>query len=453
MSLLRRAGWERGSSGGAGHYVWAPIALVVLALLTSVVTPLLLRERERAINRELQEVLNPARALLAQKRAAFERGISSRAAYEISGNPTFQARGAEWKKRERVATAALPPLISQLGPRPRAAWARAQRIEFRIDSAGSQTDASEPTRAEQFDLLPVADERVDSLLAALDQVDAELVREVSFRQDRLDVVIFRSWVVSAALGVLGLAAVLSVAMLTRREQRARAVAEAAVRSRDEVVSIVSHDLRNPLSTVTMATGFLLETIPRVDTRAAERRQLEIVRRAAESMDHMIQDLLDIARIETGRLAVETAPICVADLVQEAVGMLEPIAEKQGKRLVSTVQEGLPAVNADRERMLQIFSNLVGNAVKFTPAGGTITLAAERDADVVRFHVSDTGTGIPPEHLPHLFDRFWQANRTDRRGIGLGLPIVKGLVEAHGGEIRVVSEPGRGTTFSFTVRTV
>jgi signal transduction histidine kinase len=167
---------------------------------------------------------------------------------------------------------------------------------------------------------------------------------------------------------------------------------------------------------------------------------------------MIQDLLDIARIESGRLSVETAPASVPALVHEAVEMLRPIAEKEGKRLLWSVEEGLPAVEADRERMLQIFSNLVGNAVKFTPAGGSITIAAEREGDAVRFRVADTGAGVPPEHLPHLFDRFWQANRRDRRGIGLGLPIVKGLVEAQGGEIRVTSEPGRGTTFSFTVRT-
>jgi len=108
------------------------------------------------------------------------------------------------------------------------------------------------------------------------------------------------------------------------------------------------------------------------------------------------------------------------------------------------------VSADRDRLLQVFSNLVDNAVKFTAAGGTITLAAEADQAAVRFCVSDTGCGIPPEQVPHLFDRFWQATRTDRRGIGLGLSIVKALVEAHGGHMVVESEPGHGTTFGFSV---
>jgi signal transduction histidine kinase len=110
-----------------------------------------------------------------------------------------------------------------------------------------------------------------------------------------------------------------------------------------------------------------------------------------------------------------------------------------------------SVCADRDRLLQILSNLVGNAVKFTPPGGTITMAAEGEDGAVRFRVSDTGAGIPPEHVPHLFDRFWQATRSDRRGLGLGLPIVKGLVEAHEAHIVVTSTVGQGTTFSFTVR--
>jgi signal transduction histidine kinase len=115
-----------------------------------------------------------------------------------------------------------------------------------------------------------------------------------------------------------------------------------------------------------------------------------------------------------------------------------------------VAAGLPAVCADRDRLLQVFGNLVGNAVKFTATGGTITVAAEELHRTVRFSVSDTGSGIAPENVPHLFDRFWQATRSDRRGIGLGLSIVKALVEAHGGHMAVESTPGHGTTFAFSI---
>ena len=448
-SFFRRRG-EKKEEGGSGQYVWAPFALVLFALLGAALIPLVLRRPEVEINREIQEVVIPVRTLVAEKRAAYEAGVRTRAGYQLSRNPTFLERSAEWRRQELEATRAIPALLARLGPGARAAWAEAMRIQAVSDSTMAARNALEPTTAEQFRDLPDIDVRIDSLVTALDRLDSELDQEIRARRAALDRLAVRAWLVTVGLAGLGLAAAFSVASLTRREQRARAAAETAVRTRDEVVSIVSHDLRNPLSTVTMVTALLLDTLPGDGARTSERRQLEMILRAAENMDHMIQDLLDIARIETGRLAVETSPTSPASLVNEAVGMLEPIVEKEEKRLVWSVEEGLPPVSADRERVLQIFSNLVGNAVKFSPAGGVIAIGAELDGGAVRFHVSDTGTGMPPEHLPHLFDRFWQANRSDRRGIGLGLPIVKGLVEAHGGEIHVESELGQGTTFTFTV---
>ena len=116
----------------------------------------------------------------------------------------------------------------------------------------------------------------------------------------------------------------------------------------------------------------------------------------------------------------------------------------------TVDENVPAVAADRDRVLQVFGNLLGNAIKFTPAGGTVTIGAVNDGVEVRFSVCDTGPGIPPEHVPHVFDRYWQAKSTAKLGTGLGLSIAKGIVEAHAGRIWVESEPGRGASFIFTL---
>jgi signal transduction histidine kinase len=165
---------------------------------------------------------------------------------------------------------------------------------------------------------------------------------------------------------------------------------------------------------------------------------------------MIEDLLDITRIETGRLAVECSRVEVPTLLDEVETMMRPLAEGAGLRLECLAGDRLPTLYADRDRLVQVFSNLVGNAIKFTPEGGTVTLRAEGTGGAVCFQVADTGAGIPAEHLPRLFDRFWQARRTDRRGLGLGLPIVKGIVEAHGGHVEVASTPGAGTTFSFTL---
>ena len=238
--------------------------------------------------------------------------------------------------------------------------------------------------------------------------------------------------------------------LLEKERIAHAKALEAVRSRDQVLSIVSHDLRNPIGTITMAASFLLEIVPDEEGRATERRQLEVIRRAAGTMNRMIGDLLDVTRIESGRLSVERAPTDVNVVLDEAMGLHRPLAEAAKVSLESEAAEGLPRMCADRYRLAQILSNLIGNAIKFTPRDGRVTVSVVREPGGILWRVSDTGQGIPADELPHLFDRFWQAKRTDRRGLGLGLVIVEGLVKAHGGGIHVASEPGRGTTVSFTI---
>jgi signal transduction histidine kinase len=222
-------------------------------------------------------------------------------------------------------------------------------------------------------------------------------------------------------------------------------AEASIDAREQVLKIVSHDLRNPLHTISMCASLLLE-VPMPPEKQAD--QLQRIRRAGERMNRLVQDLLDIAKLEAGRVAINARPVEVAPMVREAVSMLAPIAEQQGLRLDAVVGDGLQQLVADEGRVIQVLSNLVGNAVKFTPAGGTITIRAEDAPGGVRFSVSDTGVGMTPEQLSKLFGQFWQANPADRRGIGLGLSIAKGIVEAHGGRIWVESQPGVGTTFHF-----
>lgn len=219
----------------------------------------------------------------------------------------------------------------------------------------------------------------------------------------------------------------------------------AVQVRDEVVAVVSHDLKNPVGTIYAAADLLRAGILPPEARE---EHLEIVVRAAERMDRLIRDLLDVARLEAGGLSVEPRPVAPGDVIEEARAMAEPVAGEKGLRLRSRVQEDLPTVRADRDRLLQVLSNLVGNSLKFTPEGGCVTLEARTGGDEVVFGVADTGRGIDEEARRHLFDRFWQMNRRDREGAGLGLAIVKGILDAHGSWIRVESEPGEGTTFLF-----
>ena len=224
----------------------------------------------------------------------------------------------------------------------------------------------------------------------------------------------------------------------------------AVQARDEVVAVVSHDLRNPLNAVLIASTVLAEygDVARLSER--DRKQVEVIRRSAEQMTALTQDLLEVSSLESGSVQMNPRPCAPATLVGAAEEMFRPVAEDEGIVLACEVARELPAAEADYGRVLQVFGNLVGNALKFTPAGGTVEVGAERAVDYVRFWVRDSGPGIEREHLPRLFDRFWQARRGGRAGAGLGLAIAKTIVEAHGGQIWAESTPGEGSTFHFTL---
>jgi signal transduction histidine kinase len=221
-------------------------------------------------------------------------------------------------------------------------------------------------------------------------------------------------------------------------------AQRVIDAREEILRIVAHDLRNPLNTVSMATSLLLDAT----TNPTHTSQLRIIRRAGERANRLIQDLLSVTTIEAGRLSIDPRKVAVADLIHEACEMLEPIAREKSITLTGSAAADLPAVRADPERVLQVFSNLVGNALKFTPPGGSVTLAATRVGGKVVCSVTDNGPGIPSAQIPRLFGKFWQAKRGDGRGVGLGLAIARGIVEAHGGTIAVHSEVGEGSLFSF-----
>lgn len=226
-------------------------------------------------------------------------------------------------------------------------------------------------------------------------------------------------------------------------------AREALRARDEVLRVVSHDLRNPLSTITMSADLLLD--PQLQLpREREIGQLQMIRRSAERMDRLIEDLLDVARIEAGRLALEKNYLEPIRIVREAVELNQSQAAAGGLILEGQASDDLPPVFADRDRVQQVLGNLIGNAIKFTPSGGHIEVQTEHQEEEVRFSVADTGPGIEPEHLPELFRPFWQARRRGREGAGLGLAISRGIIEAHGGKIWAESTSGVGTTLFFTL---
>jgi PAS domain S-box-containing protein len=223
----------------------------------------------------------------------------------------------------------------------------------------------------------------------------------------------------------------------------------AVRSRERVLAAVSHDLRNPLNAIRLTSATLLSQLS-ADQRW--RRHLEIIHRSCLRMEHLIADLLDMASIGAGRLSLETRPEPAADILREALELHQPIADEKriGLRL-DGVAEGV-LIECDRQRVMQVFENLIGNALKFSPAGGTVTLSCDRTNGAVCFSVADTGPGIQPELVTRLFDPYWSGPGSAGGGVGLGLYIARGIVERHGGRIDVDSTPGAGTRFSFTIPT-
>jgi signal transduction histidine kinase len=217
-----------------------------------------------------------------------------------------------------------------------------------------------------------------------------------------------------------------------------------------VLAVVSHDLKNPLGSISLSVQLLRRLLPEGEVGERMRKHTQTLERSVERMERLIRDLLDIASLQAGRLTLDLRRYAADDLVREGLALLEPLAIQKRIELRTRLPRERSWVQCDRDRFFQVLSNLVGNALKFTPEDGRVTVAVEPQGDFVRFSVRDTGPGISAEALPHLFEPFWQAKGAARQGTGLGLSISRALVEAHGGWLEVESEQGRGSTFSFTL---
>lgn len=223
---------------------------------------------------------------------------------------------------------------------------------------------------------------------------------------------------------------------------------AALTARDEVLRVVAHDLRNPLHSLLLELQILASSGQPL--LQVEQKTIAAMTRQAERINRLIEDLLDVARIEGAALRIERNPVPVDELLAHVQASQSPLVTKAHLELRLEPSHGGAVVSADHHRVMQVFENLVGNAIKFTEPGGRVVIGAtRRDTDVL-FWVRDTGPGVGPGELPHLFEPFWQAKQRERRGAGLGLPIAKGIIEAHGGRIWAESRPGVGTTIFFTI---
>jgi signal transduction histidine kinase len=239
------------------------------------------------------------------------------------------------------------------------------------------------------------------------------------------------------------------AELLQAERVARAAAEAKIAAREEILAIVSHDLGNPITAA--FTGIaLLQRWTRTVGDEKSRQQADLVQRALERMRSLVNDLFDVSRIEAGRLRIEKGPHDILEIVSQAVDLLLPIAAAKSQTLTCSLPDAGLTVLCDRDRIHQVLSNLVGNAIKFAPAKSGIALTLTVRSSDVECSITDSGPGIGPADIAYTFDRYWQAAGQERCGLGLGLAIAKGIVQAHGGRIWVASQLGVGSTFYFTL---
>jgi len=223
--------------------------------------------------------------------------------------------------------------------------------------------------------------------------------------------------------------------------------------KDEFISLVSHELRTPLAAIKGSTDILLDGIMG-ELNLRQTDCLAIAKRNIDRLGRLINDLLDFSRIEAGKMQLNKQKVNIANLVRDTIALFEATAKAKDLKLIASLEPDLPEIEVDADKITQVVTNLLGNATKFTPAGGQITVGAARVKDTLQIDVVDTGLGVPHQDLVKIFEKFYQVIRMDNsqktKGTGLGLPICKGIVEKHGGKIWVESELGKGSKFSFSL---
>jgi signal transduction histidine kinase len=414
-------------------------------------------DQEKSEAEVRQRFLNDASATLISSGLSYEERLRTAADLAV---PEF----ADWAvvdvvgengRIERLATAHADP--------EKVAWVLALAERYPPDPKAAR-GVYEVVRTGKSEMAEIPDELM--VAVAVDEDHLRIIRELGLRSYICAPLIARGGILGAisfvttqsrkpyveadlvvANEVARRAAIaLENSKLYRDAELERAKAERAVKSRDEFVATASHDLRGPLSNIVMATT-ILERIHPTDARVM--KPLATIRRATDRMGALIHDLLDIARIEGHALVIEPSPIDIDAIIRDALENALPMARTKDLH-IGIESSTSTLVMADKSRVLQVLGNLLGNAIKFTPANGSITLACHHREHDVSVSISDTGPGISEEQLPLVFDRFWQAKGAARGGAGLGLAICRGIVEQHGGRIWVESKLDLGTTFFFTL---
>lgn len=407
--------------------------------------------REVEVHDSLEDLM-----LAERLRADIEKTISSGRGFLLAGEPSL-------RERARSAEADVDRGIEDLQRRIENQEGRELLARLDSDIASYERSLNDliEAKARGEDLEVIGRRFEQDLLPRRHDLDRTIDAFISHRQGRLAAafhaehqgdrlslgIALGTLVLSIAFG--GVVSVRSATRLSRMsasQREAVLVAERAVASRQQVLATVAHDLRGPLSTLSLKAAIIRKSadLERVHEQA------ESIGNIAVRMEYLVRSLLDAASLDSGGFAVTPADFDADDLVRDALQMFSALAAAKSIQIEGKLPPQPIPVHADRERSLQVLCNLLGNAIKFTPQGGRIAMSAEVHGEWVMFTVSDNGPGIAPEHIPHLFARFWRPRAGDTDGTGLGLFISQGIVEAHGGRIWVESQLGHGATFRFTL---
>ena len=303
--------------------------------------------------------------------------------------------------------------------------------------------------------MPLAEEEMQ----LIDEVALGETRDFQAAKNELERTVNRSFyalLTLAVLAVVFLSVMVGLLMKVMRQKKAYDEAQARLlaqetqmsRARKEAVEVVAHDLKNPIGAIMMSLDLMFDQVEESGD-APLKRALGIAQRSAKSMENLIRDLLDHAKIEAGTLAIERKPNDIGLLVQDLGARFGPQAARKSLDFVVETKGPLIA-ECDLSRIEQVISNFLGNAIKFTPDKGRVLLRAEEQGAQILVAVEDTGPGLPPGQLEHVFERFWQVRETAKQGTGLGLAIAKAVIDGHQGRIWAESEVGRGSKFFFSI---
>ena len=431
----------------AGHAI--ALLLTIGTAVTAIVALQVASSAGERVARQLASDLSVEQRL----RYAAERVVATSRGYLLTGEPEYEAAFEDTLDDLRSQLRALTsrPLdiltIQRAGEVERTAR---EYVDAAEDAARKRSETGDPRR-----IIRYFDETMRPKREAFENAVDELANHESIVLeawlDEAQSVAQRAELALALASGFAIASSIALALVVMRRvsaqyERMRKATESATQAaaaRQEVLAVVSHDLRNPLGAIQMASSLLADA--EHDSRST--RQIAAIRTAADRMQHMIDELLEAARAESRTLELHRESCDTKELLARTLELFEGRANKASIRL--RIDASPARVFADRERVLEVLSNLIGNALKFTPPGGEIRVTAEPRAGEVLFKVEDNGPGIEPHQLPHVFERHWQGRR-QRGSLGLGLYIAKHLVEAQGGHIGADSVLGEGTTMWFTL---